>query len=51
MLNKDKKIGLALGTGATRGFVYIGVLKAIEELGIKVEYVSGASMVYWVFVV
>jgi len=36
-MNKAKvmKIGLALGSGSARGLTHIGVLKAIDELGIK----------------
>lgn len=38
------KIGLALGSGAARGLTHIGVLKAIEENGIKIDYISGSSI-------
>ncbi len=45
MINtKTKKIGLALGSGASRGLTHIGVLKAIDELGIKIDYISGCSI-------
>ena len=37
------KIGLALSGGATRGFAYIGVFRAFEQLGIKFSYVAGTS--------
>lgn len=45
-MNKTKKpkIGLALGSGAARGLTHIGVLKAIEERGIKIDYISGCSI-------
>lgn len=44
-MNKEyKKTGLALGTGAARGLTHIGVLKAIEEYGIKINYISGSSI-------
>lgn len=41
----DKKynIGLALGGGGARGFAHLGVLKAMEELGIKPDIISGVS--------
>jgi len=39
-----KKIGLALGSGAARGWAHIGVIEALEELGIKVDYVAGTSI-------
>ncbi len=38
------KVGLALGGGGARGVAHIGVLKALEELGIPVDYVAGTSM-------
>ena len=39
----DKKVGIALGGGGTRGFAHLGVLKALEEKGIKIDIVSGTS--------
>lgn len=39
-----KKLGLALGAGAGRGIAHIGFLKALDENGIKVDYISGSSM-------
>ncbi len=44
MDKKNKKTGLALGTGAARGLTHIGVLKAVEEYGIKIDYISGSSI-------
>ena len=38
------KIGLALGSGGARGIAHLGVLKAIEEYGLKIDFVSGSSM-------
>ncbi|MEO5718876.1 MAG: patatin-like phospholipase family protein, partial [Chthoniobacterales bacterium] len=38
------KVGLALGGGGARGVAHIGVLKALEELGIPVDYIAGTSM-------
>lgn len=38
------KIGLALGGGSARGFAHVGVLKILEEAGIKVDYLAGCSM-------
>lgn len=40
---KKKKIGIALGGGGSRGFAHIGVLKALEEEGIKPDLISGTS--------
>lgn len=38
------KTGLALGSGAARGLTHIGVLKALEEQNISVDYISGSSI-------
>lgn len=38
------KIGLALSGGGARGNAHIGVLKALEEMNIKVDYISGTSI-------
>ncbi|MEA3494248.1 MAG: patatin-like phospholipase family protein [Candidatus Margulisiibacteriota bacterium] len=43
-IKRRRKIGLALGTGAARGLAHIGVIKVLEETGIKVDYIAGASM-------
>jgi len=40
----DKKLGLALGGGAALGSAHIGVLKAMNELGIKPDVISGTSI-------
>ncbi|NDK54508.1 patatin-like phospholipase family protein [Pontibacter fetidus] len=37
------KIGLALSGGGARGIAHLGVLKAFDELGIKVSIFSGVS--------
>lgn len=39
-----KKIGLALGGGAVLGAAHIGVLKALEENEVKIEFVTGTSI-------
>lgn len=38
------KIGLVLSGGGAKGFAHIGVLKAIEEAGVKIDYIGGTSM-------
>jgi len=38
------KIGLALGSGASRGWAHIGVIQALEEMGIQIDIVSGCSI-------
>lgn len=37
------RIGLALSGGAARGIAHIGVLKYLEELGVKPAFVAGTS--------
>jgi NTE family protein len=44
MNNKDKKIGLALGSGAARGLAHIGVLDILDKEGIKIDMIAGTSM-------
>ena len=39
-----KKLGFALGAGGSRGVAHIGFLKAMEEKGIKPDYITGCSM-------
>ena len=38
------KLGLVLSGGAARGFAHIGVLRAFEENGIKIDCISGSSI-------
>jgi NTE family protein len=38
------KLGLALSTGSARGLAHIGVLKVLDEEGIKLDAISGTSM-------
>ena len=38
------KIGLALGGGGARALIHIGVLKALEEYNLKLDYISGTSL-------
>ena len=40
----SKKLGFALGAGGSRGVSHIGFLRAMEEEGIKPDFVSGTSM-------
>lgn len=42
--NHKPQLGLALGGGGARGFAHIGVLKALEEANIHIDYLSGTSM-------
>ncbi|MCR4333246.1 MAG: patatin-like phospholipase family protein [Sulfuricaulis sp.] len=38
------KIGLALGSGSARGLAHLGVIRAIADAGIKVDFIAGTSM-------
>jgi NTE family protein len=38
------KIGLVLSGGGAKGLAHIGVLKVLEESGLKVDYITGVSM-------
>ena len=38
------KVGVALSGGAAKGLAHIGVLKALEEAGIRIDYIAGSSM-------
>lgn len=42
--DETRKLGLALGGGATLGAAHIGVLKAIEEMSVDVHCISGTSI-------
>ena len=37
-------LGLALGSGGARGWCHIGVLRALDELGVRPDLVAGCSM-------
>lgn len=39
-----KKVGLALGGGGVRGLAHIGVLKVLEQEGIKIDLIVGTSV-------
>ena len=43
-MKENYKIGIALGGGAARGYAHIGVLKAIDELQIPIDFISGTSI-------
>lgn len=38
------RIGIALGSGAARGFAHVGVLRELEALGVRPSVVCGSSM-------
>jgi len=41
---KRPKIGLVLSGGGAKGFAHVGVLKVLEQAGIKIDYIGGTSM-------
>jgi len=41
---EDIKVGLVLSGGGAKGFAHVGVLKIIEEAGIRIDYIGGTSM-------
>ena len=41
---QDMKIGLALGGGAARGWSHLGVLRVLEDAGIRPDIIVGTSM-------
>lgn len=41
---RKPKIGLVLSGGGAKGLAHIGVLKMIDEYGIKIDYIGGTSM-------
>lgn len=43
-LARRPKIGLALGSGSARGLAHLGVIRAIEDAGINIDFVAGTSM-------
>ena len=44
MLSAQQKVGLVLSGGGAKGLSHIGVIKALEENGIPIDYVAGTSM-------
>ncbi len=42
--NTRPKIGLTLSGGGAKGLAHIGILKAIDSAGLKIDYITGTSM-------
>lgn len=38
------RIGLALGGGASRGWSHIGIIRALEEMGVRPDVIAGCSI-------
>ncbi|MEE4262418.1 MAG: patatin-like phospholipase family protein [Desulfobacteraceae bacterium] len=43
-MTSRKTVGLALGSGSSRGWAHIGAIEALEEENIPVDYVAGSSV-------
>lgn len=44
VLKENDKIGLCLSGGGAKGLAHIGLLKLIDSLGIKIDFITGTSM-------
>ncbi len=44
MARKSLRIGIALGSGAARGWAHIGILRGLQQLGIEPDLVAGCSI-------
>ncbi|HNV28749.1 MAG TPA: patatin-like phospholipase family protein, partial [Cyclobacteriaceae bacterium] len=44
LLGWTQKVGLVLSGGAAKGIAHVGVLKALEENEIPIDYIVGTSM-------
>jgi NTE family protein len=43
-LTRKPRIGLALGSGSSRGWAHIGAIRALEERGIRFDLICGTSI-------
>ncbi len=41
---KKKKVGLVLGCGGAKGLSHIGVIKYLEEMNVKIDFIAGSSI-------
>lgn len=44
LLAQRPKIGVTLSGGGAKGLAHLGILKAIDSAGLKVDYITGTSM-------
>lgn len=42
--DRRPRVGLALGSGSARGLAHLGVIRAIEDAGIEIDFIAGSSM-------
>ncbi len=40
----NPKVGLVLSGGGAKGLAHIGILKVLEEAGVRIDYIGGTSM-------
>jgi NTE family protein len=43
-MNRQLRIGLALGSGSARGWAHIGVITALRDIGVEPHVISGCSI-------
>ncbi len=43
-MNRKRRIGLALGSGSAKGWAHIGVIRALEAMGVRIDVISGTSI-------
>lgn len=43
LLRRGRSFGLALGGGAARGIAHLGVLRVLEETGLRPDFITGTS--------
>ena len=41
---RGQRVGVVFSGGGAKGLYHVGILKALEENNIPIDYVSGASM-------
>ncbi len=41
---KAQKVGLVLSGGGAKGCAHIGVIRALEQQGVPIDYIAGTSM-------
>jgi NTE family protein len=41
---QDIKVGVVLSGGGAKGLAHVGVLKVLEEAGVRIDYIAGTSM-------
>lgn len=39
-----KKLGLVLGSGAARGWAHVGILRTLDEIGVRPDIIAGCSV-------